>query len=170
MNSTALSLLALASMLAFGKARPSGGDQKSSSHLSPSVIADALYCMEGENSDASTISRSEQAFRVKYIYGVVDPKVDMVNELHLISYKADMKSAWLYELLMERTGSSGVTLTWINTARLEHKEGRWVIEDTLGGVYSYQRIQNLVLRISGQDEQLVSTPTTKPQALVCKSH
>jgi hypothetical protein len=152
-------------MAAFGQIEPSAGNQKRAPHPLPPTISDALYCMEGVQP-----SSTKSAYHIKYIYGVVDPRVDKPNELHLISYDENMKYAWMYEFLVEPNIDSGATLTWINTARLRQKDGHWTVKDTLGGVYSYQRVQDLAQRISKQEERLVSMPTTRPQGLVCKSH
>src|ERR1017187_8313535 len=108
MNSTALSLLVFVSIGAFGQTGPPVREE--ASHPPLSVVADALYCMEGEKTDANTAAKDKPAYRIKFIYGVVDPKVDAPNELHLISYNQDMKSAWLYELLLEHGVDSGITL------------------------------------------------------------
>jgi hypothetical protein len=134
-----------------------------------SAVANALYCMERENPPTTTNESDRRTSRIRYIYGVVDPNVDLTNELHIMSYDSDKESAWLYELLIERNGNSGMTLTWINTARLQRKDEQWTVQDTLGGVYSYQRIDNLVERILHQKEQVVSIPSKRPQNLVCKS-
>ncbi len=140
-------------------------------HPSPTMIADALYCMEAKDSPAkSRPAEQRMAYQVRYVYGVVDPNVDKPNELHLISYDADGASAWLYELLVDARNGGGYALTWVNTARLQRKKGQWVIEDTLGGIYSYQRVQKLVERISREHEMSISLQSAKPSDLVCKSH
>jgi hypothetical protein len=44
------------------------------------------------------------------------------------------------------------------------------VVDTLGGVYSYERVRKLAEEVSKQKEYLISIPATKPEGLVCKSH
>jgi hypothetical protein len=99
----------------------------------------------------------EKAFRVRYFYGVRDPDVDRENELHLIVYRRDQHSALLYELLI--TGKTDCPhFEFINTASLKLSKGRWVVRETLGGVYSYKRVQQLVNFIS--KTSLIRVPHT----------
>ncbi len=134
------------------------------------MIANALYCMEVEgNPHEGSSGEQKRIYRVRYVYGAVDPNVDKPDELHLISYDSSGKSAWLYEVLVEDRNEKGYTLTWVNTARLREEKGEWVVEDALGGIYTYQRVHKVVERISRQQEQSISVQDVKPAGLVCRS-
>ncbi len=100
----------------------------------------------------------EKTYRVRYFYGVRDPNVDRENELHLIVYGRDHQSALLYELLI--TGKTDCPhFEFINTASLKLSKGRWLVTETLGGAYSYKRVQQLVDFIS--KTSLIGVPRTE---------
>jgi len=104
----------------------------------------------------------DRAFKVRYYYGVRDPNVDRENELHLIVYGRDGESALLYELLVTRR-SDCLQFEFINTASLKPSKGHWLVTETLGGVYSYKRAQQLVDFVSR------TAPIEIPRTEVVKS-
>ncbi len=83
-----------------------------------------------------------KSFRVRYLYGTLDPS-DRENELHLVVYGKDGRSAILYEILIEPQ-----ILTLVNAGSVEKRRGRWVVTETQGGVYSYERAQRLIEAIA----------------------
>lgn len=114
----------------------------------PEVIA-ALGCLTQSEMKLrlDPAFAGDEAYRIRFVIGVKDPSVDRANELHMIVYGKDRLSALLYEALAEH-GKGHINLQFINTASLRLKNGRWMVEETLGGVYSYSRVQDLVDIIS----------------------
>ena len=89
----------------------------------------------------------EKAYRVSCFYGVRDPDAGRDNELDLIVYGRDRRSALLYELLV--AGNAACPhFSLINAASLKLNHGRWLVTETLGGAYSYKRIQQLADSLS----------------------
>lgn len=176
MNRLALTLggifLLLCSAISAGAqvGHPSAEQKERTLRPSSEVIADALYCMvTGKNYKVGGAA-AQRTYDVRYVYGVVDPNVDRPNELHIVSYGTKETSAWLCELLVEPRNDGGYVFTWVNSARLRRKKGIWVVEDTLGGIYSYRRVQKLAERISREKQISISLQNVNPADLICKSH
>jgi len=112
-------------------------------------LTQALDCLtrKGARLGLDPSFADERTYRLRYFYGVRDSDVDRENELHLIVYGRDHQSALLYELLI--TGKADCPhFEFINTGSLKLSKRRWLVRETLGGVYSYKRVQQLVDFIS----------------------
>ena len=137
--------------------------------LSREELTVALYCMDGQSSVESVKQFSGgDYFRLRYTYGVHDPATDRPNELHLAIYSKDDHSAWLYEMLLEKN-PEGYLVTWVNSAQLERKRGEWRVKETLGGIYSYERVRKLANWL--YKERKITTigyPFSKPAPVTCE--
>lgn len=134
-------LVACSVAVASGR-RPSGA-------ITHKELTQVLDCLtrKGQPLGLAPSFANEQRYRLRYFYGVRDPSVDRQNELHLVVYGKDGRSALLYELLI--TGKLDCPhFEFINTASLKLRKGHWSVTETLGGVYTYKRIQQLVDFIS----------------------
>lgn len=131
-------------------------------------LAGALYCLH-RRSDPSWIQEFSggEYFRVRYIFGIVDPAADQPNKLHLVIYSKDSTTAWLYEFLVER-GSRETLLTWVNSAQLRKEGTQWKVTETLGGTYGYRRVYELANRIAKEKEHRIAVPKQMPNKVSCK--
>jgi hypothetical protein len=166
-----LTLLSVLVAACVGYASPRAGRQSNDRKVNPKVLTAALYCAEPNATAESVKSFSGVAgYKVRYLFGVEDPATDRANELHIVSYSKSKNHAWLYEMLVDENAQGEYTLTWLNSAKLLRKGKLWTVSDTLGGIYSYERIRKLVGEIAKTEEIRVPYWQGKPAGVSCKSH
>lgn len=92
---------------------------------------------------------------LRFTRGVIDEATDKKDEIHLIIYRRDGNAGFLIELQPEK-GPDGDRYTEINRGSVAKERTHWVIKETLGGIYSYDRAQRVVDKISASKLVTVS--------------
>lgn len=95
-----------------------------------------------------------RSYRIRYSYRLHNPKVRIGNQLHLMVYGKDGRSALLYEILIEaQAARENFVITTV--ASLEKRANRWVVTQTLGGGYSYRDVQALADAIAKTPKRVI---------------
>lgn len=141
--------------------------QASERKVRKELLMAALYCAEPNATSESVRSFSgDLAYKVRFLYAY--QTTNRHNKLQIVSYSKNEDRAWLYEMLVNEGTQGQYTLTWLNTAKLRRKGRLWTVSDTLGGIYSYQRVRRLVNRIARTREVRVAYWQDTPANVSCK--
>jgi hypothetical protein len=106
-----------------------------------------------------------KSLRVAYLFGKLD-EADKPNELHLMIYGGDKKSAMVYEVLVEsHFGKKSFNV--VNVGVLDKRDAGWTVRETNGGTYSYARVQELVEKLSARAPVTFRRSDLKNEGATC---
>lgn len=140
--------------------------------LEAEQLMGALYCLTTETAPGGgmDLKRFGDPLKVRYVYGVHDPAVDKPNSLHLMIFSKDKKSAVLWEMLVPSLcDERGYVIYNVTSFKMQSK--KWIVdaEQSLGGLYTYERVQKLADLIATKKEVEVPRKQVRDERTRCNS-
>jgi len=147
---------------------PSLAQEKSPKPKLPTdVLQGVLYCAEGREGRKTIRQFSGEDFAVvRYLIRSESTNAEPSGEIYLLSYSKNEAKAWLYEFNVEQRENSFI-LSWINTAKLRRLKNGWRVEDTLGGVSTYETIAKVANDAALSERIKLSYPNSVPKNIQC---
>ena len=157
--------IALMLFLFAGTSWPQTGPNEGT--VSTAKLKNVLYCLQTEASDFdSPVPRFDaHSFRLRYVYGKWSP-VDESDELHIVLYGPEEKSATLFEVYLNtKAGKHQVFFGDLTTFKTE--KGRLVTDEIPGGLATLRRIEKLFSVISRRNALTIKNADVKPGPAAC---
>jgi hypothetical protein len=112
--------------------------------------------------------KADQTFyRIKYWYGIFQPKEDKSNTLYLLIIHKDQKAATLYVLSPEKKNGKDNYLLG-NVGMFNKQNGQFVLEEAFGGLATYEYLQEIVDAVSKEPEIMVPILKGKSNECSCE--
>ncbi len=131
-------------------------------------LGNILHCLKSELPDTGEYAPPHihaNTYRVRYVFGIYGP-ADEEDELQLLVYSKDEKSAVYYDLhLMKEGQRSIIYLGLMGTFVKEH--GKLVVDENPGGVATGFQVQKLADFLSRKPATIVLVKYIQPGPAAC---
>lgn len=114
------------------------------------MLVRALACISRREYNFTNVPAFAKltSLEVASLYGILDA-ADKPNELHILIYGGDHKSAAIYEVLAD-THPGKYSFYVVDVASFAKRRHSWDLIETNGGTYSYGRIKRLMAELGVQ--------------------